>query len=100
MSPLLAATLWERGNEERGRGGTEPGIRPRVVATTKGTSMDIVKLLRLPSSIDVLGAGDDLMTNASKSGCLPEQIAYWDAALEPAQVAWIFRRKKGECRQI
>lgn len=31
---------------------------------------------------------DDLMTNASRIGCLPEQkTAYWDAALEPAQAA-------------
>lgn len=32
----------------------------------------------------------DLMTNASRIGCLPEQtIAYWDAALEPTQAASI-----------
>jgi len=31
---------------------------------------------------------DDLMTNASRISCLPEQkTAYWDAALEPTQAA-------------
>lgn len=40
------------------------------------------------------------MTNASKGGCLPEQTAYWDAALEPAQVAWIAERKRGNMSRV
>jgi hypothetical protein len=41
--------------------------------------------------IDVLWSGKiDLMTNASRMGCLPEQgSAYWDAVLAPTQAAWI-----------
>lgn len=36
-----------------------------------------------------LAREDDLMTNASSEGCLPEQTtAYWDEALEPTRAAW------------
>lgn len=76
--------------------GVNSGARPRVAVTVKGLSRGHREGLAFSITIDVLGAGDDLMmTNASKSGCLPEQIAYWDAALVPAQVAWIVGGKRG-----
>ena len=71
-----------QGPGRRGNDGGAVGRVMKPVAGSRPTSPGLYTILMY------LVREDDLMTNASCISCLPEQrIAYWDAALEPTQVA-------------
>lgn len=88
--PILSALVHIKARNAQNRRTREGARSPATRRQASGRSTRTRQERHVYSAIasKYSAREDDLMTNASKIGCLPEQTtAYWDAALEPTLAA-------------